>query len=88
VLTKTKLVSGLTVATLIVCACPLIRLSLFWSVTLYDIDTRALIVNDQKIADRSSRMDLSKERRWFGRHLHGGRTAGRLREELDPDRAR
>jgi hypothetical protein len=35
---------------------------LFWSVTLYDVDTRALILNDQKIADRSSRMDLLKNR--------------------------
>jgi len=33
---------------------------LFWSVTLYDVDTRALILNEQKIADRSSRMDLRK----------------------------
>lgn len=33
-------------------------IKLFWSVTLYDLDTRALILNDQKIADRSSRMDL------------------------------
>jgi hypothetical protein len=33
-------------------------IKLFWSVTLYDIDTRALIVNEQNIADRSSRMDL------------------------------
>jgi hypothetical protein len=33
---------------------------LFWSVTLYDVDTRALIANEQKIADRSSRMDLRK----------------------------
>jgi hypothetical protein len=33
---------------------------LFWSVTLYDADTRALILNEQKIADRSSRMDLRK----------------------------
>ena len=33
---------------------------LFWSVTVYDIDTRALIFNDQKIADRSSRIDLRK----------------------------
>jgi len=33
-------------------------IKLFWSVTLYDVDTRALILNDQKIADRSSRMDL------------------------------
>ena len=31
---------------------------LFWSVTLYDLDTRSLILNQQKIADRSSRMDL------------------------------
>jgi hypothetical protein len=31
---------------------------LFWSVTLYDVDTRALILNEQKIPDRSSRMDL------------------------------
>ena len=30
----------------------------FWSVTLYDVDTRCLIQNKQKIADRSSRMDL------------------------------
>jgi hypothetical protein len=33
-------------------------IKMFWSVTLYDVDTRALILNDQKIADRSSRMDL------------------------------
>ena len=33
---------------------------MFWSVTLYDVDTRSLLVNDQKIADRSSRMDLKK----------------------------
>ena len=30
----------------------------FWSITLYDVDTRCLIRNEQKIADRSSRMDL------------------------------
>jgi hypothetical protein len=30
----------------------------FWSMTLYDVDTRCLLVNEQKIADRSSRMDL------------------------------
>jgi len=35
-------------------------IKLFWSVTLYDVDTRALIRNEQKIADRSSRMDLRK----------------------------
>jgi hypothetical protein len=35
-------------------------IKLFWSVTIYDVDTRALILNDQKIADRSSRMDLRK----------------------------
>jgi hypothetical protein len=33
---------------------------LFWSVTLYDVDTRSLLANPQKIADRSSRMDLKK----------------------------
>jgi hypothetical protein len=35
-------------------------IKLFWSVTVYDVDTRALIQNDQKIADKSSRMDLRK----------------------------
>jgi hypothetical protein len=35
-------------------------ITLFWSVTVYDVDTRALILNDQKIEDRSSRMDLRK----------------------------
>jgi hypothetical protein len=35
-------------------------IKLFWSVTLYDVDTRALILNGQRIADRSSRMDLRK----------------------------
>jgi hypothetical protein len=30
----------------------------FWSITLYDLDTRWLIKNEQKIADRFSRMDL------------------------------
>jgi hypothetical protein len=33
---------------------------LFWSVTIYDVDTRSLIINEQKIADRSSRMNLEK----------------------------
>ncbi|VVP15613.1 hypothetical protein PS900_03576 [Pseudomonas fluorescens] len=31
---------------------------LFWSITLYDTQTRGLIQNPQKIADRSSRQDL------------------------------
>ena len=35
-------------------------IKLFWSVTLYDVDTRALILNEQEIVDRSSRMDLHK----------------------------
>ena len=39
---------------------PSAPIKLFWSVTLYDVDTRALILNEQKIADRSSRMDLRK----------------------------
>jgi hypothetical protein len=30
----------------------------FWSMTVYDVDTRCLIQNEEKIADRSSRMDL------------------------------
>ena len=33
---------------------------LFWSVTLYDVNTRSLLVNEQKIADRSSRMELKE----------------------------
>lgn len=32
----------------------------FWSVTLYDLDTRCFIENTEEIADRSSRMDLVK----------------------------
>jgi hypothetical protein len=35
-------------------------IKLYWSVTVYDADSRALILNEQKIADRSSRMDLRK----------------------------
>jgi hypothetical protein len=34
----------------------------FWSITLYDVDTRCLLQNKQKIADRSSRMDLIKNK--------------------------
>ncbi len=33
---------------------------LFWSITLYDIETRCLIQNNEQIADRSSRLDLVK----------------------------
>jgi len=32
----------------------------FWSVTLYDVDTRSFIVTKEGIPDRSSRMDLRK----------------------------
>jgi hypothetical protein len=32
----------------------------FWSVTLYDVDTRSFIVTKEEIADRSSRIDLRK----------------------------
>lgn len=32
----------------------------FWSLTVYDIDTRMLIQNKEQIADRSSRMDLTR----------------------------
>lgn len=31
----------------------------FWSMTLYDVDTRCLIKNERQIADRSSRMPLT-----------------------------
>jgi hypothetical protein len=34
--------------------------ALFWSITAYDVDTRCFIRNAEKIADRSSRMDLRK----------------------------
>jgi hypothetical protein len=37
-------------------------IKLFWSVTVYDVGTRALILNEQKIADRSSRMNLRKNK--------------------------
>ena len=30
----------------------------FWSMTIYDVDTRCITINDTKQADRSSRMDL------------------------------
>lgn len=30
----------------------------FWSLTVYDVSTRCIIVNDTKLADRSSQMDL------------------------------
>jgi hypothetical protein len=33
---------------------------LFWSVTLYDVDSRCLIQNEEQIADRSSHHDLVK----------------------------
>lgn len=32
--------------------------SMFWEVTVYDVDTRCLIQNAEKVAHRSSRMDL------------------------------
>ena len=32
----------------------------FWSITLYDVSTRALIDNNTEITDRSSRQDLVK----------------------------
>jgi hypothetical protein len=39
---------------------PKVPTVLFWSVTVYDVDTRCFIRNKEKIADRSSRMDLVK----------------------------
>jgi hypothetical protein len=32
----------------------------FWSITLYDVSSRALIQNDTEVTDRSSRQDLTK----------------------------
>ena len=32
----------------------------FWSLTVYDVATRCIIINETKQADRSSRMDLLK----------------------------
>jgi hypothetical protein len=32
----------------------------FWSMTIYDVDTRSLIQNKEQVADRSSRQDLVK----------------------------
>jgi hypothetical protein len=37
-------------------------MKLFWSVTLYDVSTRSLLDNKQKIADRSSRMPLQQNK--------------------------
>jgi hypothetical protein len=37
---------------------PNVPASLFWSATLYDIETRCLIQNKEQIADRSSRQEL------------------------------
>jgi hypothetical protein len=57
-------------------------IKLFWSVTVYEVNTRALILNDQKIADRSSRMDLRKNAtaRWTSiagrRHRPASRRTG------------
>jgi Protein of unknown function (DUF1214) len=61
-------------------------IKLFWSVTVYDIDTRPLISNDLKIADRLSRMDLRKNADGSVEIYCGG--ARRFRKELDPDRLR
>jgi len=36
---------------------PDVPAEVFWSITLYDVDTRCLLQNKQEIADRSSRMD-------------------------------
>src|SRR4029077_20599845 len=69
-------------------------IKLLWSVTLYDVDTRALILNEQKITDRSSRMtcartrtvrltSIADRRRWaalrrIGSRLSPARTGSRI----------
>ena len=60
----------------------------FWSVTLYDLDTRCLIQNEEQIAARDSRSRTSGKRgRVGGPVLQPGRPGG-FYGELDPDRAR
>jgi hypothetical protein len=39
---------------------PIVPAKLFWSLTLYDTDSRCLIQNAQQIVDRSSRHDMQK----------------------------
>jgi hypothetical protein len=59
---------------------------LFWSVTLYDVSTRSLLLNPQKIADRSSRMELKKNADGSVDIYTGPPTSRRPRGQLDPDR--
>ncbi len=63
-------------------------IKLFWSVTLYDVDTRALILNDAE--DRRSIVAHGPAQKQGRLSRHPLRTegAGRLREELDSDRPR
>lgn len=58
---------------------------LFWSVTLYDVETRCLVQNKERIADRSSRADLQKKRRRLDRYIHGSSGPRRPGKELDPN---
>ncbi len=61
-------------------------IKLCWSVTVYDVDTRALILNEQTIADCSSHMDLRRNEDGSVDIYSGSTVPDRLREELDPDR--
>ena len=63
-------------------------IKLFWSVTVYDVDTRALIVNDAEDCRSLVAHGPAQERGRLGGHLLRPDGAGRLREELDPDRPR
>jgi len=61
----------------------------FWSVTIYDADTRAIIQNEEHVADRSSRQpDLIKNPDGSVDLYFGPVAPEGLREELDSDSAR
>jgi hypothetical protein len=58
----------------------------FWSITLYDVATRCLLQNEQKIADRSSRMDLIINKDGSVDIYMGPDAPKGKREKLDPHR--
>ena len=49
----------------------------FWSVTLYNVNTRCLIQNKQEIADPSLADGLAGKQRWLDHNLHGTGQASR-----------
>lgn len=57
----------------------------FWSVTLYDVDTRAIIQNKEQIADRSSRQPELVKNADGSLDLYFGPTAPKGLKKLDFD---